>query len=95
MAEPTKTPRRPRGKAQLIEGKCIACGARCQSACPSDAIEMNPAGAPIIDIQKCIGCVKCVKICPASALEMHFTAEEQKILDYLKSSFVSGDFFRF
>jgi electron transfer flavoprotein alpha subunit len=80
MAEPTTTPRKPRGIAQLIEGKCIACGARCQSACPSDAIEMNEAGAPIVDATKCIGCVKCVKICPSSALEMYFTAEEKKIL---------------
>jgi len=80
MSEPTKTPKRPRGKARLIEGKCIACGARCQNACPSDAIEMNDVGAPIIDVAKCTGCVRCVKICPASALEMHFTPEEQKIL---------------
>jgi electron transfer flavoprotein alpha subunit len=80
MAEQTTTPRKPRGIAQLIEGKCIACGARCESACPSDAIEMNDAGAPIIDAAKCIGCVKCVKICPSSALQMYFTTEEKRIL---------------
>ncbi|OPZ81621.1 MAG: Acryloyl-CoA reductase electron transfer subunit beta [bacterium ADurb.Bin429] len=44
---------------------------------------MDDAGAPIIDIEKCIGCVKCVKVCPAEALEMFFTPEEQKILDEL------------
>jgi electron transfer flavoprotein alpha subunit len=81
MTEPKKPLKKPRGKACLLEGKCIACGARCQSSCPVDAIEMNEAGEPIIDLEKCIGCVKCVKICPAQAIEMFFTPEEQKILD--------------
>ncbi len=78
--------KKPRGKAHLITGKCIACGARCQSSCPVNAIEMNEAGEPIIIPEKCIGCVKCVKICPASALEMFFTAEEMKILEQLAAS---------
>ncbi|MHB9022775.1 MAG: FAD-binding protein [Armatimonadota bacterium] len=76
-----KPPKKPRGKALLIEGKCIACGARCQSACPADAIEMNDAGEPIILSEKCIGCTKCVKVCPAEALEMFFTPEELRILE--------------
>lgn len=79
--KPTK---RPRGKARLIEGKCIACGARCQSACALDAIEMNDRGEPIIILAKCTGCVKCVKVCPSQALEMFFTPEELKILEELK-----------
>jgi len=79
--EAKKTLKKPRGKACLIAGKCIACGARCQSSCPVDAIEMNEAGEPIINVEKCIGCVKCVKVCPAQAIEMFFTPEEQKILD--------------
>ena len=79
----TKKPKKPRGKARLLEGKCIACGARCQSVCPVNCIEMNDAGEPIIDQAKCIGCVKCVKICPAQAIDMYFTPEEQAILDQL------------
>jgi len=79
----TKKPKKPRGKAQLLEGKCIACGARCQSVCPVNCIEMNEAGEPIIDQEKCIGCVKCVKICPAQAIDMYFTPEEQAVLDQL------------
>ena len=38
MTEIKKPLKKPRGKACLIAGKCIACGARCQSACPVDAI---------------------------------------------------------
>ena len=62
--------KKPRGKAELIEGKCIACGARCESSCPSDAIEMNENGEPIIDLEKCIGCRKCVKVCPFDAITL-------------------------
>jgi electron transfer flavoprotein alpha subunit len=80
MAEEKKL-KKPRGKARLIEGKCIACGARCQSACPVNCVEMNDAGEPIILTEKCIGCIKCVKVCPAEALEMFFTPEEMKILE--------------
>ncbi len=81
--EQSKKVRRPRGKARLLDGKCIACGARCQSACPADAIEMNDKGEPIVLLDKCIGCQKCVKVCPATALEMFFTPDEQAILDQL------------
>ena len=82
MSEPKKL-KKPRGKARLIDNSCIACGERCMSSCPVDAITMNEAGAPIIDFAKCIGCVKCAKVCPAQAIEMFFTPEEQAILDEL------------
>ena len=80
MTEPKKPIKKPRGKAALIPGKCIACGARCQSVCPVNCVEMNDAGEPIIDQSKCIGCLKCVKICPAQAIEMYFTPDELAIL---------------
>ncbi len=82
MADEKKI-KKPRGKAQLIEGKCIACGARCETSCPKDAITMNEAGEPIIDLEKCIGCKKCIKVCPADAIEIVFTPEELKILEEL------------
>ncbi|HIJ81323.1 MAG TPA: 4Fe-4S binding protein [Desulfuromonadales bacterium] len=88
MTEPKK-PKKPRGTARLLDGTCIACGARCQSSCPVNCIEMNDNGEPIVETQKCIGCRKCIKICPAEALEMYFTPEEQKILDELAA--VSGE----
>ena len=78
--EDRKKVKRPRGVARLITGKCIACGARCQSSCPKDAIEMDEKGEPIITAAKCIGCRKCLKACPADALEIYFTPQEQKIL---------------
>jgi electron transfer flavoprotein alpha subunit len=91
MTDEAKKPlKKPRGKACLLEGKCIACGARCQSACPVDAIEMNEAGEPIIDLEKCIGCVKCVKVCPVQAIEMFFTPEEQQVLDEIMKQGVAA-----
>ena len=72
--------KKPRGIAQLIPGKCIACGARCQAACRKDAIEMDDKGEPIIIVENCVGCRKCIKVCPADAIEMYYTPEEQKIL---------------
>ncbi|HEY3308885.1 MAG TPA: electron transfer flavoprotein subunit alpha [Desulfuromonadaceae bacterium] len=83
MTESKPKIKKPRGVARLIEDKCIACGARCQSACPVNAVEMTEAGEPIILSDKCIGCLKCVKICPAQALEMYLTPEELKILEEL------------
>lgn len=83
MSEEPKKIKRPRGKARLIPGKCIACGARCQAECKPDAIVMNDKGEPVIDLQKCISCQRCVKVCPAQAIEIFYTPEEQKILDEL------------
>jgi electron transfer flavoprotein alpha subunit len=86
MSEPQPKPKKPRGVAQLLAGVCIACGARCQSVCPVNCIEMTDSGEPIIDTAKCIGCQKCVKVCPVQALEMYFTPEEVKILEQLAAS---------
>jgi len=80
MSDDKKPIKKPRGKARVIEGKCIACGARCESSCPINIISMNDAGEPVINSEKCIGCVKCVKVCPAQAIDMYFTPEEQRIL---------------
>ena len=85
MAEEKKKKKvkKPLGKARLIPGKCIACGARCQSDCRAEAMEMNDDGEPIIDLEKCTGCRRCIKVCPTDAIEIFFTPEQQKILDEL------------
>ncbi len=79
-----KKTKKPLGKVRLIPGKCIACGARCEAECPVDAVTMNDKGEPIIDIEKCIGCRKCIKVCPADALEHYYTPEELAILEQLR-----------
>ena len=84
MKEKKKKIKKPRGLAQLIPGKCIACGARCEASCPKEAVEMNEQGEPIIDVEKCIGCSKCIKVCPSEALEIYYTPEQLKILAELE-----------
>ena len=91
MAEEIKKPKRPLGRARLIGGKCIACGARCQAECKANSIEMDDKGEPLINLEKCTGCRRCVRICPATALEMFFTPEEQKILDEMAKTRPQGN----
>ena len=81
MEEKKKKVKRPRGVARLIPGKCIACGARCQTSCPKEGVEMNDKGEPVFNAPLCIGCAKCVKVCPSGAIEMYLTPEERKLLD--------------
>jgi electron transfer flavoprotein alpha subunit len=44
---------------------------------------MNEKGEPIIDLEKCTTCQRCLKVCPVQAIEIYYTPEEQKILDEL------------
>lgn len=73
--------KKPLGIARLLPGKCIACGARCQGTCRAEAVDMNDDGEPIFLLDKCTGCRRCIKICPAEAIEIYFTPEQQSILD--------------
>ena len=83
---PEKKIKKPRGKVRLILNKCIACGARCESECPADAIVMNERGEPVINIDRCITCKKCIKVCPAQAIEHYYLPEEIAILDEMSKS---------
>jgi electron transfer flavoprotein alpha subunit len=47
---------------------------------------MNDKGEPFINIEKCIGCRRCVKVCPAEALEIYYTPDEEKILAQIAAS---------
>jgi Fe-S-cluster-containing hydrogenase component 2 len=41
------------------------------SHCPVDAISQEGYGLPQVDPEKCIGCMKCAKICPTFAFEVN------------------------
>ncbi len=83
--------KKPRGKAQLIENKCIACGAKCQATCKVGGIEMNAKEEPIIDVDKCNGCNRCIKICPSDAIFIYYTeAEKEQLALWKKQKAVSS-----
>jgi len=52
---------------------------------------MNDQGEPVIIAEKCIGCGRCVKVCPAEALEMYLTPEERKLLEELSKQEPDAD----
>lgn len=60
-----------RAKAELIPDKCISC-AKCEAACPVEAIAYDENGIPIINAEKCIGCKKCLKSCPVEAFKLSY-----------------------
>lgn len=60
-----------RAKAELVPDKCISC-AKCEAACPVEAIAYDEKGIPIINTEKCIGCRKCLKACPVEAFRMSY-----------------------
>ena len=49
---------------------CCGCGA-CASACPKDAIAMEPDEEgflyPVVDESRCVNCGRCVRLCPQKA----------------------------
>jgi len=54
-----------------VPNLCFHCkDAPCKSSCPVSAIEIDENFVVHIDNQKCIGCQKCVKACPAEAIQI-------------------------
>lgn len=50
------------GQKECVWG-CLGFGS-CVEVCPFGAIKMSDAGLPIVDINKCKACNRCVEICP-------------------------------
>jgi polyferredoxin len=56
---------------------CTACGT-CSKICPTQAISIDPQGAPVIDPAECISCTKCLRACPVNALTFGCHGHEKK-----------------
>ena len=39
------------------------------SVCPVDAITQDGYGLPIVDMEKCVKCKRCISFCPMGAIE--------------------------
>ena len=53
----------------LYENKVDCCGCTaCYAICPKNAISMQPDEEgfvyPVVDVEKCIRCYMCLKVCP-------------------------------
>lgn len=66
ISVPGNKPYKKAGSAMVpkASASCTACGL-CAKSCPAGAID--PADPHVTDKTKCIGCMRCVSICPAKA----------------------------
>jgi Na+-translocating ferredoxin:NAD+ oxidoreductase subunit B len=48
---------------------CLGYGT-CERVCPFDAIRMNAEELPVVDMDKCTACGKCVSACPKRVIEL-------------------------
>jgi len=65
---------------------CTQCDpAPCLKSCPIDAISRDEAtGALLVDNDKCIGCQKCIKVCPNGAVSILKETKKALICDLCK-----------
>jgi len=69
------------GNKQCSYG-CMGFG-DCVLSCQFDALHMGADGLPVVNIQNCTACGKCVDACPRNLFELH--SDEQNILVYCRS----------
>jgi len=58
------------GGEKLCFYGCLGAG-DCVSACPFNAIFINPNGLPVVIDELCTGCGLCAKACPRDVIEIH------------------------
>lgn len=72
------------GVAEIDKDRCIAWNwvgcTRCYSKCPEEAIFLDSAQRPVVDVDKCNGCGLCEYICPSSSLRSYPEARGKGIV---------------
>jgi NADPH-dependent glutamate synthase beta subunit-like oxidoreductase/NAD-dependent dihydropyrimidine dehydrogenase PreA subunit len=62
------------GGQRLCQIGCLGMG-DCVRACLFDAIHMGPAGYPVVDAERCVGCGACEQACPKNILTVRTMSE--------------------
>jgi formate dehydrogenase (NADP+) beta subunit len=70
------------GGQRVCSVGCLGLG-DCVRSCMFGALKMGPAGYPVVDRQKCVGCGVCEQICPKGV--MNVTTASQRILHFNQS----------
>jgi aldehyde:ferredoxin oxidoreductase len=62
---------------------CLRCAkAPCVSICPTQAIMQDPATRVVrVDIEKCVGCEECARVCVSGVIELHPQTEYPLLCD--------------
>ena len=60
--------KRKKRKAHVEERDCV-------KVCPMSAIQIFHGVMAVVDQEKCVGCGKCVKACPATVISIQEAAE--------------------
>ncbi len=64
--------------AEINPGQCARCLA-CFRSCPHGAVQLRQTYQPQIQSEDCIGCGRCVSLCPARAIHMGEVASEKEL----------------
>jgi formate dehydrogenase beta subunit len=67
------------GGQRVCSVGCLGLG-DCVRACMFGALKMGPAGYPVVDREKCVGCGVCEQICPKGV--MNVSTASQRILHF-------------
>ncbi len=73
---------------QVADKYCTACAA-CYRACVHDAVAIIE-GRAVIDAQECVGCGRCITVCPESAIKIQWNEQAplvmKKMAEYAKGA---------
>ena len=67
------------GNYIACEWGCVGCTI-CDAVCKFGAIHQNEYGVAEVDEDKCLGCGRCVKVCPRQVISLHLKSSTIRVL---------------